>query len=183
MEQPRVRVERTPTRCPFCHDEASAQDTVACMACLARHHVTCWDEAARCASCGHQERLEKSSSAQGDPAAQGTSVRSQDLVTTVDVLRAVAPGAFRLRTGVPILLVLCVVVPLVVHVEHMRSFFNVRRLLVGMPTLLLWGHAAGWLVSGELRRLDVVLAELAGGRWLLFLVALAAPLWIIWTIA
>jgi len=43
-------------RCPFCHDEVSAEQAVACTSCLARHHGECWDEHAQCASCGSTSR-------------------------------------------------------------------------------------------------------------------------------
>lgn len=175
MELPRVRVEGAPTRCPFCHDEASAQDTVACVACLARHHATCWDEAARCASCGHRERLERSSPAQGE-----TSDRPEDVVTTFDLLRALAPGAFRIGTVIPILLALAVVWPCVAWLARNEAFALFRVFYLA-PIVVLWAHAAGWLVSGERKRLLVVLGELSGARWTLFLVTLLLPLWLIWT--
>lgn len=178
MESSRVRVEGAPTRCPYCHDEAGAEDSVACVSCLARHYATCWEEGARCAACGHGGRLERSSGRPAEPAP-----RPQDLVTTLDVLRAVLPGAFLLRTAVPTLLALCMVIPLVVHMENMHSLFNVRRVLVGIPTFALWAQAAGWIVTGELKRLDTVLAELAGARWFLFLLAWLIPLWVIWAAA
>lgn len=50
-----IRVERSPTRCPFCHssvDPASAE-WVACARCLGRHHAGCWSEAGSCAACAH----------------------------------------------------------------------------------------------------------------------------------
>jgi hypothetical protein len=40
------------SRCPFCHDDVAPTKSVACEACLARHHCACWTEAGRCASCG-----------------------------------------------------------------------------------------------------------------------------------
>lgn len=52
-----VHVAASPTRCPFCHDEASAAGSVACQGCLARHHAACWDEAGRCAACGAAVKL------------------------------------------------------------------------------------------------------------------------------
>ncbi|MBX3466499.1 MAG: hypothetical protein KF878_06330 [Planctomycetes bacterium] len=52
-----VHVAASPTRCPFCHDEASAAGSVACQGCLARHHAACWDEGGRCATCGGAFRL------------------------------------------------------------------------------------------------------------------------------
>jgi hypothetical protein len=45
-------------RCPFCHDEATREASVACQGCLARHHQACWEEGgARCAACGNTEAL------------------------------------------------------------------------------------------------------------------------------
>lgn len=47
-------------RCPFCHEPVrpDAEAWVACAQCLGRQHAACWDEAARCAACGHDRRLE-----------------------------------------------------------------------------------------------------------------------------
>ncbi len=47
-------------RCPFCHDPVRLEvptPWVACAACLARHHGSCWDESRRCGACGHGVRL------------------------------------------------------------------------------------------------------------------------------
>lgn len=44
-------------RCPFCHEGAEAEGSVACQGCLARHHEACWTEAGRCGSCGSQQAL------------------------------------------------------------------------------------------------------------------------------
>jgi len=47
-------------RCPFCHDPVRLEvptPWVACAACLARHHGSCWDESRRCGACGHGLRL------------------------------------------------------------------------------------------------------------------------------
>ena len=48
-----VSVAGSLARCPFCHDEVApgAADWVACESCLARHHETCWNESACCATC------------------------------------------------------------------------------------------------------------------------------------
>lgn len=58
--RPHVKVEASPTRCPFCHAsiEREAPDAVACRLCLARHHRACWTEGTACASCACRERLE-----------------------------------------------------------------------------------------------------------------------------
>jgi len=60
MEQePKLKVERSPTRCPYCHDECTAADpNVACHDCLARHHTACWQEGASCGSCGSTRFME-----------------------------------------------------------------------------------------------------------------------------
>ncbi len=58
-EKAAVEVQRSPTRCPYCHEECrSSESNVACHECLARHHAGCWDEAASCASCGCDRRME-----------------------------------------------------------------------------------------------------------------------------
>lgn len=44
-------------RCPFCHEGAEAEGSVACQGCLARHHEACWNESGRCGSCGSQQGL------------------------------------------------------------------------------------------------------------------------------
>jgi hypothetical protein len=55
MEQTQVSFAKESHRCPFCHEQvATEQDEwVACKQCLARHHVGCWSEGSRCASCQH----------------------------------------------------------------------------------------------------------------------------------
>lgn len=58
-EKQQVAVERSPTRCPYCHDECTSEDeNVACHECLARHHQACWEEAGRCSSCSSERRME-----------------------------------------------------------------------------------------------------------------------------
>src|SRR3954447_21695222 len=53
-EPVRVRASGGPTRCPFCHEDVAheREDWVACEACLARHHASCWTEGNGCAGCG-----------------------------------------------------------------------------------------------------------------------------------
>lgn len=55
-----VRARLSPVRCPFCHVDLATLDGgwVACRGCLARHHVECWRESSRCASCGSPDHLE-----------------------------------------------------------------------------------------------------------------------------
>ena len=57
-ERSRVRVERSPSRCPYCHDElSSVEDVVACAECGARHHRGCQSEHGACATCGSSKVL------------------------------------------------------------------------------------------------------------------------------
>ncbi len=46
-------------RCPFCHSEVktASEEWVACRECLARHHAACWGESAKCAACGHDQKI------------------------------------------------------------------------------------------------------------------------------
>ena len=50
---PDVTVARSFVRCPFCHAAVAPEgsDWVACRACLARHHASCWRESGRCGTC------------------------------------------------------------------------------------------------------------------------------------
>jgi len=54
-----IRVEGSPTRCPFCHDDCAATDeALVCASCLGRHHAACWSEHGRCSSCQGDTALE-----------------------------------------------------------------------------------------------------------------------------
>ena len=53
--EPRVHV--TQSRCPFCHDRVDRADRAACARCLALHHLACWTEHGRCASCRERRVL------------------------------------------------------------------------------------------------------------------------------
>ena len=66
--RPRLSFERSPTRCPFCHDELREEELLAaCRGCGARHHAGCWDEAGRCGACGGARALRD----EPPPASQG----------------------------------------------------------------------------------------------------------------
>jgi hypothetical protein len=56
-ERPRVKVEGSTLRCPFCHEGCAPEESVVCRDCLARHHGPCWDEGGRCSSCGSINKL------------------------------------------------------------------------------------------------------------------------------
>jgi hypothetical protein len=68
-ERVKVEVDRSPNRCPYCHDEvlAAEEDWLACADCLARHHDECWRELGRCSSCGRDRSL-----ALNRPASEGS---------------------------------------------------------------------------------------------------------------
>ena len=58
--EPEVTAERSPTRCPYCHDACGPEDPNArvCQQCLSRHHAGCWREGGgQCASCGSKKML------------------------------------------------------------------------------------------------------------------------------
>lgn len=52
-----VKVKQSPNRCPFCHDDVQAEESVACRDCLARHHEGCWNEGVGCSACRCQVRM------------------------------------------------------------------------------------------------------------------------------
>ncbi len=58
-EETKLEVDRSPVRCPYCHDSCTAEDLAAivCQQCLSRHHAPCWREAGRCASCSSTRSL------------------------------------------------------------------------------------------------------------------------------
>lgn len=95
--QDRVRLERSPTRCPYCHEDvlAEAAEWVACAGCLGRHHAGCWADGGKCAACGHAEPLRPqvtatvtttTSTTTAAPAAVGTPVAptNNDLLGVLD---------------------------------------------------------------------------------------------------
>jgi hypothetical protein len=56
MEQ--IRVDRSVVHCPFCKgDLDDVRRIVACAPCGARHHLECYREHGRCASCSSREKL------------------------------------------------------------------------------------------------------------------------------
>jgi len=57
MPAEKIAVKNAPNRCPFCHEEAERERSVACQDCLARHHEDCWTEGAGCSACSSQRQL------------------------------------------------------------------------------------------------------------------------------
>lgn len=55
--------------------------------------------------------------------------------------------------------------------------------LLGGAGLLVWGHGAVWLVTGEVQRLDAGLTDLAGATWWVFLATWWIPLSAGWIVA
>jgi hypothetical protein len=73
-ERPVLKGGRIGSRCPFCHDEFADAEVVACAACTAKHHESCWDEHSECAACGNPERfsnVEHTGGRAGSPEAPG----------------------------------------------------------------------------------------------------------------
>lgn len=84
-----VRVERSPTRCPFCHQSIApeGEEWIACAQCLGRHHTACWAEGGACAACGHAAPLsaaEAHGRQAGAPEAQGSGARARETLRAFD---------------------------------------------------------------------------------------------------
>jgi hypothetical protein len=45
-------------RCPFCHEDVEAAESVVCRECLARHHSSCWSESEQCSACACTVKLQ-----------------------------------------------------------------------------------------------------------------------------
>jgi hypothetical protein len=62
IERDAIRVDRSPSHCPFCKGElGDLRAIVACAPCGARHHADCrYDNGGRCATCGGAQWLEPS---------------------------------------------------------------------------------------------------------------------------
>lgn len=88
QEDPRLRVEGSPTRCPYCHDGVSGQQpTVVCGQCLSRHHAACWEGS--CASCRSTERMVR------DPVLAARELGNEQATRLGNALRrAVRPASF-----------------------------------------------------------------------------------------
>jgi hypothetical protein len=93
-----ISVERSPTRCPYCHENVDAQGEswIVCASCLARHHAACWRDHGRCAACDARAALET-------PApARSALARRSNLIVGVAVLLLLGILAFRHRPGTAI---------------------------------------------------------------------------------
>lgn len=111
FDKPRIEVNRSPTKCPYCHDDVRpAEDAwVVCSDCLARHHKECWQDSARCSSCGQTSFLEPAgltvfrapaptraaspkTARQGDWPTLVVSKQGGDFATIGEAIRAAEPG-------------------------------------------------------------------------------------------
>ncbi len=107
FERPKVEVGRSPTRCPYCHENLNpAEDVwVVCTDCLARHHKECWQDSARCCSCGQTGFLEPAGMTvfRGQPKTDRITKPGEvptlvvdkkggDFATIGDAIRAAKPG-------------------------------------------------------------------------------------------
>lgn len=58
--RPQVNMEKSPTRCPFCHEGFGGKsETVVCDDCLSRHHSVCWNDHGACSSCESEHHLSR----------------------------------------------------------------------------------------------------------------------------
>ncbi|MEZ0231072.1 MAG: hypothetical protein ACAI25_20825 [Planctomycetota bacterium] len=83
MEQARsqVKVEQSPTRCPYCHADLEEKDleaAVVCQRCLSRHHSDCW--VGGCASCKTTKALAPTSEVASSGDANATYERTKRFV-------------------------------------------------------------------------------------------------------
>lgn len=84
-----IKVERSPTRCPFCHQSLApeGEEWIACAQCLGRHHTACWAEGGACAACGHAAPLsaaEAQGRTAGAPEAQAPAARARETLRAFD---------------------------------------------------------------------------------------------------
>lgn len=77
-----VRVNGTPSRCPYCKDALSdLRDVVACASCGARHHAECRSTHGRCVVCASTELLVYQSTDQPVASAGLSVLRERDRTT------------------------------------------------------------------------------------------------------
>jgi hypothetical protein len=63
-----VRVNNSPTRCPFCHEQVGVEDPArVCRDCLSRHHTGCWADHGSCSSCSCTQSLETAQAERAGP--------------------------------------------------------------------------------------------------------------------
>ena len=99
-----------------------------------------------------------------------------------EYLRAALPGAF--RTSVAVMSLGAAFLALVlVYLAVTLNLDMKGRALLGGAGLVVWGHGAVWLVTGELQRLDSGLADLAGATWGIVLAVWWLPLTAGWIAA
>jgi hypothetical protein len=97
-ERADVHVVASRSRCPFCHGEISPDvpDWVVCKECLARHHLNCWGENGRCATCGRSQFLPADSAREGSsgakPRSRGKTLRFTKLPLVPAILMTGALG-------------------------------------------------------------------------------------------
>lgn len=126
----RIKVERAPNRCPYCHDavRVSEEAWVACAGCLARHHAECWSDRApgRCAACGGEAALEPP-----PPRARPVAARADAEATEVPAAR---PGEGAWAFGK--LLVALGIGAAAYHALMKAGIGQTSALFVGLPALL-----------------------------------------------
>ncbi len=150
-DRPRVEPEPEPVerddvhvaanRCPFCHEDVEAQESVVCQGCLTRHHEACWEESGVCSSCGGAQRL---TSATPRPTDSKQPLQRNCLIkgckeVSLPTERGCLEHAIRhrrleaaLSVGVGVLLT-----PLIGYVLHLVGNFESQTALVAWCLLLL----------------------------------------------
>lgn len=62
MEHTQPIVNHSSLKCPFCHDSIQGDlRKKGCQECLAWHHLDCWNEHGRCASCQTEDQVDEHS--------------------------------------------------------------------------------------------------------------------------
>lgn len=92
--------------------------------------------------------------------------------------RGLLPGAFRALTVLLAAGALALGVGMVAFAAAVLG--GTERVAMAAGGLIVWGHGAAWLTTGEVQRLDSALADLAGAQWVVFLAAWWAPVTVGW---
>ena len=62
MEQTQTVINHSSLKCPYCHDSIQGDlRKKGCQDCLAWHHLDCWNEHGRCASCQAEDQTDEHS--------------------------------------------------------------------------------------------------------------------------
>ncbi len=132
-------------RCPYCHEDVEAKQSVVCQKCLSRHHGACWREAGSCSAC-HGTRL--MSVSLGVALGDG---REREIA---DLRQAIERESWLVRVGLGVAFAVLGAFPLVgvaaLLWRCVRLFpENIEKALLGGAVTLACGIAA-YFVSGRM---------------------------------